>query len=354
MTTSNTPSDLLTAQMHAVLDGTASPAQQDALDATLAASPEAAEEFATWQAMFRTMAAMPMAHPPEGLVAAISAALPIAKTARAETFSKPDQLFVSSSVIASGQTKSIRMPSGFRAFFRRPNGPVSTQEFGQMNANRKIWAGGAVAAVALGVAFFATQYPPKPENVIGTVAPAERYRAPQADAVKLGDQTTATSSSPSATDAAGPQAAKADAQLMADKVSAEKMAEKTSAEMMAEKSSARMMAEKNSAQMMAEKSNAKMVAEKNSAEMMAEKNTAKMMADRGVAEKNSQAEHSAERSVAAERNIAADRALAERALAERGRAERSANAVAEKADAAAKAEKGAASLQSADRSSSKN
>ena len=62
-----------------------------------------------------------------------------------------------------------------------------------MNAIQKIWAGGAVAAVAVGIAVFVFDLPPKSEDVLGTVVPAERYRAPQAgaEAVKLGPTTTA-------------------------------------------------------------------------------------------------------------------------------------------------------------------
>jgi anti-sigma factor RsiW len=285
MSTRAQSAERLTEQMHAVLDGTASTEQQAALHAELAANPEAADEFASWQTMFRTLAGMPMAHPPEGLVASISAALPATERVPPETFSKPNQLFVAPSVIGSGQTKSIWMPSGFKA--------STTREFGQMNANRKIWAGGAVAAVALGVAFFATQYPAKPENVTGTIAPAERYRAPQAGAesVKLGDQTTAPVTQVG-TDAASPQAAKTDAQMMADKTSAQMTADKTSAQMMADKTSAQMMADKTSAQMMADKTSAQMMADKTSAQMMADKSNAQMMADRAAI---------ADRSAAAER-----------------------------------------------------
>lgn len=175
--------------MQAVLDGTATPQQVQELDNVLAADAGARAEFESWRQLFKALAGEPMAHPPEGLVAAISAAVP----SRAGSTRKSDQLFLGSSVLGRGQQNVRGFSSGFRTTLRRMVRPEPTQEFGQMNVNRKIWGGAAFAVVALGVAAVAFDYPPKSRDLSGTIAPAERYRAPQsgADAIKLGDQSIA-------------------------------------------------------------------------------------------------------------------------------------------------------------------
>jgi hypothetical protein len=348
--------DTRTELMHAVLDGTADAERMRELDALIASDAAAAQEFAAWKSMFRTLSAIPMSHPPEGLVAAISAAIPVQTPSTQNKFVDPHQLFSDTPVIASGQAQTRRPPSGFRAFFRRPSRSESSQEFGQMNASRKIWAGGAVAAVALGVAVFATGYPPKAENLTGTVAPAERYRAPQAgsDAIKLGEPAaTTTAAAPAAAtgieagkaDAAKADAAKADAAKMdASKADASRMvASKTDAQMMAEKADAsravaaqadasRMVASKTDAQMVAEKADAsravaakadasKMDASKaDASRMMAAKTDAQLMAEkadasRAVAAKAdaSKADASRAEALKADAQLQAERAKASKA-----------------------------------------
>jgi len=60
-------------------------------------------------------------------------------------------------------------------------------------SKRALWIGTAVAAAAVVIAAFVFNFPPRGENVSGTVAPAQRYRAEQikAEDVKLGDQAVA-------------------------------------------------------------------------------------------------------------------------------------------------------------------
>ena len=213
--------DQLIECMHAVLDGTATPEQSMLLGAVLASDAEAAEEFAAWKALFSGLAALPPAEPPEGLVDRIAAALP-------DRAAPPEQILVAGvqlparpSVVAGGQGQTTRLPPIHPAIFQRPTKPVSQQEHRHMNVTRKVWAGGAIVVVALGVAILVSGYPPKEENVLGTVVPAERYRAPQAGAesVKLGEPatTTATTSTMIQTEAQKAQAA-ADqkAQVVAD------------------------------------------------------------------------------------------------------------------------------------------
>ena len=329
--------DARTELMHAVLDGTADDERRQELDALIAGDAQAAQEFAAWKSMFRSLSAIPMEHPPEGLVAAISASVAAPASTHQEIFANKRQLFSAAPVLASGQAKTRRPPSGFQAFFRRPSRSESSQEFGQMNASRKIWAGGAVAAVALGIAVFATGYPPKAENLTGTVAPAERYRAPQAgsEAVKLGEPgATATVAVPAV--ATGVEAAKADAQMRAEKADAQMKAEKadasrrvtfkTDAEMKAEKTDAQMRAEKADAQMKAEKADAsRRVTFKTDAQLQAEKTDAQMKAEKADASRmmlsNTDAQMKAEKTDAQMKAEKADAQL----QAERMRASKTSN-----------------------------
>jgi hypothetical protein len=180
--------------MHAVLDGTATPEQSMLLSAVLASDAEAAEEFEAWKALFAGLAALPSAEPPAGLVDRIAASLPDRAVPPEQIFVAGVQLPARPSVVAGGQGQTTRLPPIHPAIFQRPTRPVSQQEHRHMNVTRKVWAGGAIVVVALGVAILVSGYPPKEENVLGTVVPAERYRAPQAGAesVKLGEPAAAT------------------------------------------------------------------------------------------------------------------------------------------------------------------
>jgi hypothetical protein len=226
-----------TSRMHAVLDGAATEAEIRDLYAHLDGNAEAADEFTSWKAMFDGLDHLSDAHPPEGLVASITGALPPARrmggTTRAsdeQIILKRDQLFSGTAVISSGNTQTTRRPIGFKSGFRSITGwlmPATSRE-SNMNTQRKILAGGAAAVVALGVAVMLSGYPPKSNDVVGTVVPAERYRAPQsgAEAVKLGEQ-AATTSSTATVEATGVAAANAEAAAQADRLGRLNDAERT-------------------------------------------------------------------------------------------------------------------------------
>jgi len=165
--------------MHAVLDGQASPDEARALEARLAADPDARAEFEAWRSLFGQLRHVPQADAPADLLPSIRAAL------------RPHQLSAPSSVIEHGLHNNRSF--GILSTLRRLLWPAPSEEFGRMSINRKLVAGGAFAAVAVGIAAIVFDYPPKSQDVMGTIAPAERYRAPQAgaEAVKLGDQTIA-------------------------------------------------------------------------------------------------------------------------------------------------------------------
>jgi len=328
--------DRLTERMHAVLDGMATPGEARALEAVLAVDAEAAAEFESWKAMFVAMKKLPMSHPPEGLVAAIDKKVPA-----------DGQLSTPEFVFASEQTRTPHFSNGLRTFFRRPSRSDTTGGYGHMNTNRKIWAGGAIAVVALGVVIFATGFPPKPENVTGTVMPAERYRAPQAgaEAIKLGEPTPGVLTA-APKDIGGVQAAKSEANLSADRSAA--MTADKSANLAADRSAA-MTADK-SANLTADRAAAKSadksanLAADRSAALTADKSV-NLTADRAAAKSADKAANlSADRSAAltADKaaNLSADRAAAltaDRAAAKS--AEKAANLQAEKAAAEKKADK---------------
>ena len=131
--------------------------------------------------------------------------------------------------------------------------------------NRKLWAGGAVMLVAVAVALIAFDLPPKSSDVVGTVAPAERYRAPQsgAEAVQLGQPATAQTSTTGVDKAdAAVKAEKVDSALKAEKVDSALKAEKVDSALKAEKTAAAIRAEKVDSALKAEKVDAALKAEK--------------------------------------------------------------------------------------------
>ncbi|CAM5794803.1 hypothetical protein [Rhizobacter fulvus] len=182
-------------RIQAVLEGAASPEEQRELEQRLAADAAARAEFAQWQRLFVALDRVPQASPPEGLVASITAAAaPHFSTSR-----EANQLFDRDDVIGYRAPEHRSARSWLRATIRPHDRPGPHQERENMSeqartgSQRRLWAGGAVAVLAIGVALIAFDYPPKSQDVTGTIAPAERYRAPQAtsEPVKLGDQTIA-------------------------------------------------------------------------------------------------------------------------------------------------------------------
>ena len=166
--------------MHAVLDGEASAAEAATLQRLLVADPAARAEFEALQHLFSGLASVPQRQPPEGLVAAVNAAL----DARQPALRQQPQLSLWSRVFASAPWEWIsRISTNVVRNIDMSQQPRSP--FG----NRKLWIGGAVAAAAVVVvAQFGFDSKPNEKDVIGTIAPAERYRAPQPTAadVKVG------------------------------------------------------------------------------------------------------------------------------------------------------------------------
>ena len=167
----------LTELIQAVLDGEASDAEARELEVRLAADPSARAEFEDWKRLFEALDAVPKEHVPEGLVASITSAMPEAPGAR-EAAGQP---FPGRRVL--GQTSSgIPHPVPTRSF------TMTEQSNRRIFASRKAWLGGGIAAaVAVVVAQVALDFP-IPKDVVGTVVPAQRYRAAQngSEQVQLG------------------------------------------------------------------------------------------------------------------------------------------------------------------------
>ena len=179
--------------MHRVLDGEASDAQAQHLQQLLAADPSARAEFDAVQRLFSDLGQVPQRQPPEGLVAAVMAAVEV-PAARSQ---RRHQLFPWPRVLSTAPRDAVprsintRLSSRLTTFLRSID--MSDQQPRSPFGNRKIWIGGAVAAAAVfAVAQFGFDSKPNEKDVIGTIAPADRYRAPQPTAgdIKVGTKTT--------------------------------------------------------------------------------------------------------------------------------------------------------------------
>ncbi|MGE5115439.1 MAG: anti-sigma factor family protein [Betaproteobacteria bacterium] len=219
-----------TAAMHAVLDGEASAAEREALHRALAGDPALRAEFEALSRLFEALDALPPAHPPEGLVAATTAAWAARRAANEDQLFSGRRVFVGPASHATRSTtieRSPQMSQHTERFFARP----------------KFWIGAGIAAAAvIAVAQYGFDFPPRGEDVMGTIVPAQRYRAPQAGAedVKPGIAPATAPVQSTAVDVSAQQGADATARSAA-RASAQMAAQGTA--QMAAESSARMAAE---------------------------------------------------------------------------------------------------------------
>ena len=156
--------------MHAALDGEASSEELQELDRLLAADAEARAEYDTLRRLFGALQALPEIDPPPGL---------------AESATESGQLRLSRRVVVSGSdTGSDAL--ALRSTTGKPRGKFMTGK-----PSKYVILGGGLVAAAL-VLFIGPRMfkVPSRDEAIGTVVPAERYRAKQIEAsdVKLGDQ----------------------------------------------------------------------------------------------------------------------------------------------------------------------
>ena len=180
--------------IQAVLDGKASPAEVAELDRLLSHNAAAREEFDGFRRLFDDLAAIPPRHPPEGLVAAVCAALPVSP--RANQLSDVSRVLRPSSegIYPGGDVPvSPQIEPPQHQPHPQPRRFSMTQPHPPYSAKRKAWIGAGIALVAVAIVVrYGFDTVPKSEDVAGTVVAAQRYRAPQGAAdIKLGDQTMA-------------------------------------------------------------------------------------------------------------------------------------------------------------------
>ena len=161
-----TPREILL--MHAALDGEATAEELQELDRLLAADAEARAEYDALRHLFGALQALPEFDPPPGL---------------AESAARRGQLRLSQRVVV--QTSGSAAPA-LPNSAGTPRGLTMSQKLSKYT----ILGGSIVAAATILVVGRFVLNVPSHDEAIGTVAPAERYRAKQVEAsdVKLGDQ----------------------------------------------------------------------------------------------------------------------------------------------------------------------
>jgi len=171
------PSEL-TALMHAVLDGEATPAEARELERRLAAEPEARAEFHSLRALFDELKGMPQAFPPEGLVASVMADLPSFQlSAPSRVISTTTQAFPGH--IAGGPISDTARRASRSVLFSGSE-RMNEQKSGARSKRTVIWVGGAIAALAvILVATSGIDFPPGGTSTWGAIVPAQRFRAEQ-------------------------------------------------------------------------------------------------------------------------------------------------------------------------------
>ena len=191
---------------------------------------------------------------------------------------------------------------------------MSEQRSRRTFANRKAWLGGGIAAaVAVVVTQLALDFPLS-KDVVGTIVPAQRYRAAQngSEQVQLGapaGQAAPTGAAPDANRALAEKSA-AESARHAERSQAQLTAEKAQTQMTAEKSQAQLTAERAQTQKTAERSQAQLTADRSQAQATAERMQTQMTAEKVQAERMQVEKVQAER-------IQAEKVQAERMKADR-------------------------------------
>lgn len=167
--------------MHTVLDGEADQAQVRELNRVLATDPAARAEFESLQVLFTSLGDIPPHNPPEGMHARVMAAVDAAAHRCARRGRR--QLFSLSRVFGSAPRVGASRTSEHSTTF------IRSQDMSKLSSsllgNRRLWIGGATAAAALVVWQLGFNQWPQEKDVMGTIAPAERYRAPQPGAADI-------------------------------------------------------------------------------------------------------------------------------------------------------------------------
>jgi hypothetical protein len=179
--------------MHTVLDGEATEAEARELERWLAADPAARTEFDHLRRLFDGLSRVPKAFPPEGLVAAVMANIPHNSPPQG----RPDQLSLRSRVIGLAWIKARDTSPGKSATdlpAHQPGIYLREWKMNEQNSSpsrkRNVLIGGAIAIAAALVALsYTIDFPPGAQNTVGTIVPAQRYKAAQPD-INVGTNST--------------------------------------------------------------------------------------------------------------------------------------------------------------------
>jgi len=147
-------------------------------------------------------------------------------------------------------------------------------------ASRKGWLGaGIVAAAAVVVAQLGFDFPVA-KDVMGTVAPAQRYRAAPngSEDVKLAPTTTQGATAGTAPGADRAVTERTDAEMKAERNQMQVAAERNQMQVAAERNQMQMAAERNQAQVAAERAQTHKTAERFDAQRAMEKSTNRIAA----------------------------------------------------------------------------
>ena len=263
----------LTELMHAVLDSEASDAEARHLEVRLAADPAARAEFEDWKRLFEALDAVPKEHAPEGLVASIASAMPQAPGASgAASQPFPDPRVLGHTLFGISRrvpTRSVTM---------------TEQSSRRIFAHRKAWLGGGIAAAAaVVVAQIAFDFP-LPKDVVGTVIPAQRYRAAQngseqVQVVAPAGQATPTGTVPDASRALAEKSA-AESAVKADKAQTELKADRMQSELKADKAQTELKVDRMQSEMKAEKVQADLKTDRMQSGLNADRSQSELKADR--------------------------------------------------------------------------
>ena len=263
----------LTELIHAVLDGEASDAEARELELRLAADPSARAEFEDWKRLFEALDAVPKEHAPEGLVASIASAMPQAPGASgAASQPFPDPRVLGHTLFGISRrvpTRSVTM---------------TEQSSRRIFAHRKAWLGGGIAAAAaVVVAQIAFDFP-LPKDVVGTVIPAQRYRAAQngseqVQVVAPAGQATPTGTVPDASRALAEKSA-AESAVKADKAQTELKADRMQSELKADKAQTELKVDRMQSEMKAEKVQADLKTDRMQSGLNADRSQSELKADR--------------------------------------------------------------------------
>ncbi len=169
--------------MHAALDGEATSEETRDLERVLAADPSARSEYDELRRLFDALSRVPKAFPPEGLVASVMARVPQPGSGQ----SRLRQLFNRPGVIGLRSNEAPGSSQGTSPRVHRvsPQGPHFRSENMSEDKNgffgkRKVWIGGGIAAAAVILAVSSgVEFPPFNKDTVGTIVPAQRFRADQ-------------------------------------------------------------------------------------------------------------------------------------------------------------------------------